>query len=229
MNPEKYFEQVINETAVTLISAPILNKLDVLATHQLHFLFSQIYYLVELFPGLLATLIFQTNDIGIRFAIIDNLVDEFGGIEKIRNNDYSSTHSQLLKCFLEKLSTETPAKLVDKATTTKIMLSHFRKLFIHSTLVEVLGAMAAMEGASTKWFNHLYQKLIARKEFSDDDLYFFKLHTVMDEDHGNILKEKLLPLLTDKENLAFFKNGATTAALISKHFYIGLSKEMELS
>lgn len=223
---EQHVDQIVNDTADTLISAPILHQIDILTRSQLHFLFSQIYYLVESFPGLLAALILQTNDDAIRFAIIDNLVDECGGIEKVRSRDFSATHSQLLKQFIEKLSDKATPAIAEKSAHTNIMLSHFKRLFFNSTLVEVLSALAAMEGASTKWFNLLYKKLLVRNEFTGDDLYFFELHTVMDEEHGDVLKETLLPLLTNDENLALFESGATTAGLISKNFYIGLANEM---
>lgn len=224
INANQFFEQTINETAKALISSPILQQLDILPKGQLHFLFSQIYYLVESFPGLLAALVLQTNDENILFSIIDNLIDECGGIERIQNRDYSATHSRLLKSFIEKLS-NTDA-VAEKSIHTKLMLSNFKKLFINSTFIEALGAMAAMEGASVQWFNHLFQKLKTRNEFSTQDLYFFELHTVMDEAHGSALKDVLIPLLTKYDNYALFKSGADTAALISKNFYLGLAEEI---
>ncbi len=229
INSETYFKHVMQETADTLLSAPLPHQIDTLTTQQLHFLFSQIYYLVQSFPGLLAAVLLQTHDADIQFAIIDNLIDECGGVEKIQSRDPRATHSQLLKTFVERLAGTASPTLAVQAVHTKLMLANFRKLFIHSTFVEVLGAMTAMEGVSTQWFNLLHQKLVARNEFSQDDLYFFALHMVMDDIHGDILKETLMPLLTSYERQVFFRNGATSAALISKNFYLGLSEEMALS
>lgn len=227
MQAIKYYNQVMNQTAETLLSIPILSRIDSLTTKQLHYLFSQIYYFVEKFPGFMGLIIWQTNNEGVRFSLIDNLVDECGGFEKIRNRDYSATHSGMLKTFVEKLDLEN-SSLAEISCNTKIMLSDFNKLFIHSTFIEALSALASMEGVSTRWFDLIYRQIKQRQEFSEEELYFFKLHTIMDEMHGDILKETLIPYLISKENYALFRNGAINSVTIWKNFYQAITEEMDL-
>jgi pyrroloquinoline quinone (PQQ) biosynthesis protein C len=227
MNKDIYYDQVIQEAANTLLAIPILNKLSDLSRDQLHYLFSQIYYFVDLFPGLLGILLWKINDERIRFAIIDNLVDECGGIEKIRANDHSATHSRLLLKFIATLS-KSDVPLANKSVNTERLINDFNGFFINSTPVEVMAAMASMEGMSTQWFGLIYQQLLARKAFSQDDLYFFELHTGLDEVHGNILKEVLMPLLKDEKSFILLRNGVMRSISIWKCFYEALTREMEV-
>lgn len=225
MKPDNYFDQVINQTAEILLSVPILSQIHIMPSSKLHFLFSQIYYFIEMFPGFLGTLIWQTNNEKIRFALIENLVDECGGFDRIRNRDYSATHSGMLKKFIEGIN-GSRGVLAEKSVHTKIFIRNFEKLFINSTFIETLGAMASMESVSTKWFNLIYQQLIKRNEFSEESLYFFKLHIQMDEDHGDVLKETLIPLLKNNEDYVLFKNGAMTSVNNWKNFYFALAEEI---
>ncbi len=222
INSKQVIETVVNKTRNALLSPRILHNISTMKKTDLHALFSQIYYLVEAFPGFLAGILIRTNDDAIRFAVIENLVDECGGFDNLKAQDKSSTHPQLLKTFVEGLS----YGLAPQSAHTKVMLSNFNQMFTHSSLIEILGAMTAMEGASSAWFVFLYNQLKARGEFSKDDLYFFELHTVMDEDHGDVFRALLLPLLIDEESHAFFNNGAMKAASISTNFYLGLSEEI---
>ena len=228
IHPNHYVEKVVSKTTEALLSPTILHQISTMKKADLHTLFSQIYFLVEAFPGFLAGILLQTNDEAIRFAVIDNLVDECGGFEKLKAQDKRCTHSQLLKTFVEKLSPAATPQLGVQSAHTKVMLANFHQLFTHSSLIEVLGAMTAMESASSAWFEFLYQQLRDRDEFSREDLYFFELHTMMDEKHGDAFREVLMPLLTNSESYAFFSNGAMKAANISINFYLGLSEEISV-
>lgn len=226
LNPELYFDQVLNEAKDILFTAPILYQINSMSNSQLHFLFSQLYHFVELFPCFLGALLWQTDNEVIRFALIENLIDEAGGSENINSRNYNHTHARLLKTFVQQLS---PAKQVaEQNIHTKILISQFNKLFVHSTFIEAMSAMACMENWSNSWFNILYSELQQRKQFSQEELYFFELHLSLDEQHGSILKEILLPLLNDTDNYQLLKNGAFTAASIWRNFYQELAQTMQL-
>lgn len=225
-HPESYFDSITDEAACMQLSIPIFSRLTELPSRELHFLFSQIYYFVEAFPGFLGALILQAPNEKMRFAIIENLVDECGGFEKIHRRDYSETHSGMLKKFVTSLTCSNGA-LADKSIHVDILLNNFRKLFIHSGAIETFAAVASMEGMSTSWFKLLYKQLQDRNEFSSDDLYFFELHTRIDEEHGNALKEELVPLLKTAEDYALFKSGVMTSTHNWTNFYQGLAEEMQ--
>lgn len=226
MNAKSLFEDVNQQAQDRLLSAPILNKLTQLNTPQLHYLFSQLYYFVERFPSLLGLLLWHTTDDRIRFAIVDNLIDECGGADKVHNNDFSATHSGLLKKFI--LSMDLPErKLAAQSIQTDILLNRFKQFYLHSTTVEVLSSMTSMESMSTQWFNLLYSQLKQRNEFAKDDLYFFDLHTQLDEVHGSILQDVLMPLLRTENDLALFKHGVLTSVSHWTNFYNEITSEID--
>lgn len=229
MKSEIYYDCVANEASNIILSAPILYEIHNLDIHQLQFFFSQFYYYVDAFQRFLGAVIWQTNNEIIKFALIDNLIDECGGFEKIKNRDYSEAHPEMLKRFVKKLSgNDTHLPKSNMSIHTRILINSYNNLFINSPFIEAIGGIApGTESTSPKWFNVIYQQLKRREQFSEEDLFYFKLHTVIDEVHGNILKESLIPQLNTIENRILLKNGATTAALILKNFFLALSEEIK--
>lgn len=219
MSFDKYFTQIAAECEESLLSAPLLNGIDALTTDQLHYLFSQLYYFIEQFPGYLGALLLKSTDKSILFVVTQNLVDECGGIDQLDQNNYSSSHSFLLKDFILK-SIGKPIAEMD--IYTKILVSSFGKLFENSTLIESLSAMTIMESISNKWFSLVYDGLVKRNEFSESDLHFFKIHISLDEVHGNALKNVLESLITDNDSSIFFRHGALSAMSYWSNFYSGL-------
>jgi pyrroloquinoline-quinone synthase len=229
MTADAFYDAVINKTISMQLSPPLLSRLRDMDLQALHYLFSQIYYFVQDFPALLGALIWQMSDERIRFALADNLIDELGGSENIRKRDFSQTHSRLLKRFIQginQLLNQQSDELAPRSVHTEILLASFDRLFLHSTPLEALSAVATMEGTSSEWFNLLYKQLLDRKEFSEEALYFFELHTRLDDEHGSILKEVLLPSLIDAKSFALFKHGAISAASFWGTFYASLAEEL---
>ncbi len=225
MTNEQIFDQLVQEAADTLLSVPILNQLKDLKANSLHYLFSQLYYFVDVFPGLLGILLWKLPDIRNRFAIIDNLVDECGGLEKIWNNDPSFTHSGLLKYFTQSLTED--CQIAEKSSSTQKLLDNFSDFFINATPVEAMSAMAAMEVMSTQWFSLLYKQLLARDDLASKSLYFFEIHIHLDEEHGEILREVLMSLLHSIDSWVALKKGVMTPISIWTSFYTAVSQEME--
>src|SRR5215204_1091412 len=102
-NPENYFSRLVQEAQKKLLSEPFLHQLEGCDKKALHYFFSQLYYFVDLFPGLLGIVLSRIPDKNIQFVIVENIVDECGGIENIKKNDFTQTHSELLKYFIEKI------------------------------------------------------------------------------------------------------------------------------
>jgi pyrroloquinoline-quinone synthase len=225
MNANDFYDSVINQTIAMQLSPPILSRLTEMDNGELRYLFSQIYYFVKDFPGLLGALIWQVEDERIRFALADNLIDELGGPEKIKHRDFSGTHSQLLKYFIESIDPEN-GRIFPRSIHTNILKDSFNRLFLHSSPLEALSAVATMEGTSSSWFNLLYKQLLARNQFSSEAMYFFDLHTRLDDEHGSILKEVLLPSLKDADSYALFKHGTVSAASFWGQFYASLTEEI---
>ncbi|MBX9585806.1 MAG: iron-containing redox enzyme family protein [Gammaproteobacteria bacterium] len=219
MNFDEYFTKMALECEESLLSAPLLNSIDTLTTNQLHYLFSQLYYFIEQFPGYLGALLLKSTDKSILFVVSQNLVDECGGIDKLDANIYTSSHSALLKDFITK-SIGKP--LAEMDIYTRILIESFRKLFTNSTLIESLSAMTIMESISNKWFSLVYDRLLKRNEFSELELYFFKIHISLDEVHGNALKNVLQSLITDYNSSILFRHGALSAMSYWDNFYTGL-------
>lgn len=223
LKSELYYDLLVEEVSSILLSSPLLLKIDMLPLSQLRYVFSQLYYFVDLFPGLLAALLWQCPDERIRFAIVENLVDECGGIEKINARDFTATHSGLLKKFVMRLDRNNPL-FPTKGIEVDILINSFKKLFIYSSHIEALGAMASMEGMSTKWFGLIYEKLLNRHEFSSSDLLFFEIHLQIDDGHGNAFKEVLMPLLKNKNDFVLLRHGILTSVNIWKTFYENLAE-----
>ncbi len=223
MKALEYYDSVLSEGKNVMFSSPLLHELDIISKEKLHHLFSQIYYFVNNFPGYLGLLLWKANNEKIRFVLTENLIDECGGFQKIKDLDYSETHANLLKRFL--MAFEKP--LAEKSQHTIQLMESFDHFYIKSTLTETLASMACMEGISSEWFNLIYSQLLQRDEFNSHQLYFFDLHTSLDEIHGDVLKDTLLPMLTDDLTRNLFKIGAMTAATIWAKFYDGISAELD--
>lgn len=227
MKAQEYFDEAVKKVVTELLSTPILNQLADLNKKQLRYFFSQIYYFVDAFPGYLGILLWKTNNNSVRFTITENLVDEYGGIEKIMQRDFAGMHSNLLKKFVEKIDPSVNG-LADQSKHTKALLTHFNDLFISASLIEALAAMASMENIAPPWFDLLYNQLKQRNTFSNDDLYFFKLHMSIDVEHGDVLKETLIPLLKDEKCYALLQRGIDAAASNWQRFYEGITQEMAM-
>lgn len=224
MQINTFYNNLINQTAEILLTSPVLSRINQLPIPQLHFFFSQLYYFVEIFPGLIGMLIWQTNHQEIRFVLIENLIDECGGFEKIKDKNFSGMHSNLLKKFIT--LTGMGNVLAKKSIHTEALINNINKLFLNSSLIEILGILTCMESVSTDWFNLLYRQLKERHEFNEDDLYFFKLHTEIDEEHSYVLKEILMPLLTKQEDLILLQNAALNSVNNWRNFYQDIDNEL---
>lgn len=227
MNVDNYFDEEVQKSVSNLLQVPILNRLGKLNNEQLGYFFSQIYYFVDAFPGYLGILLWKTNNNDVRFAIADNLVDEYGGLERITKRNFSGMHSNLLKNFIESIDT-TNKGLVAKSESTQKLLDSFDDLFINSSLIEAFGSMACMENIGPPWFKLLYNQLNERKIFSKEDLFFFSLHINVDVEHGDILKKALIPLLKNADSYNLLQKGINTAASNWYKFYEGITEEMNM-
>lgn len=225
MEVEKIHQNIMHEAENVLFSSKLLYEFNSLSTEQLHFFFSQFYYFVHNFPAYLGLLLWKTDNEIIRFVITENLVDECGGIKKIEVNDFSGAHSRLLKNFVLSIQ----PKLAKKHVQTEILMNSFNQFFLNSSLLECLSAMTCMESISTKWFTLIHDQLKKRNEFSDEQLHFFKLHMSLDEVHGDILTEVLLPLLDSPENIELCQHATITTMQFWSYFYSGIRDVFKFS
>lgn len=221
-----YFDKQVGMFSQELLSAPLLNSINNLSLEELKYFFSQIYYFVDIFPGLMGIMLFKVKENNIKMLITENILDEFGGEQNIKARNQSGMHSQLLRNFINKLSTENSNALSIAGNATNNLLKEFEDFFLKSSEFELMASVAAMECISTEWFQLLYSQLKTLNLFSDDDLHFFTLHICLDEEHGDILKEAILPKLSTKENKLMFEKAIFTTSSIWLKFYKNLVIEM---
>lgn len=220
----EYFNACVSEASDKLLSVPLLQKLHIISQQELHCFFSQLYYFVDFFPGLLGILITKTTNKRIRFAITENLVDESGGMQNILSNDYSGVHSELLYRFIHSID-ESKCSLAKISPSTNNLMKALQDFFLNASLIETFGAMASMECMSTSWFTLIHKQLVSLGRFNENDLNFFALHMSLDDDHGNVFKEELISLIERDSDLQLLAKGIKTSIQCWLNFYAGLESE----
>jgi len=111
---------------------------------------------------------------------------------------------------------------------TQKMLDTLDNLFIHSHYIKAIGGLApGMESIFNTWIDLVLQGLRKTKRYSEDQLIFFSLHTIVDEEHSEIIKINLLDYLSSEENKNFLKEGAYTTVNAQRQFFLSLSEEIK--
>ncbi len=227
---EDFFDELAQESLDTVLAIPVLHQFKHFNDSQLR-LFSKVYYkLVAYFPNYLAALIWASPEDKIRLVILDNLVDECGGIEKIRAADLTEIHPNIFKRFAKSLglSAETLDDHTDIRTYSKKMLSDITNLSTKSPFLVALGGVSpTLENTAQVWLDIIYKDLKTQKRFRDEDLFYFSMHAEVDIEHGRKFKDAILPLLKTEEDRKQLRQGAMRMVAILDNLFNSLAIDLE--
>ncbi len=89
--------------------------------------------------------------------------------------------------------------------------------------------LPGLENALIHYSYNIYKGLQNQHRFTEESLYHFKLYSVLDKEHGNNLKQSLVPHLKEsKINRELLRKGALMAAKAQRDFFNGLQKGFSL-
>src|SRR5579862_4826875 len=97
MKAAPFYDSVASEIQEVILSVPLLHRMDELTSEQIRFFCSQYYHLVQAFPRYLGALIWLSTDEKVRLTLVDNLVDECGGMENIEKQNLLQTHPEIFR------------------------------------------------------------------------------------------------------------------------------------
>jgi pyrroloquinoline-quinone synthase len=231
MTHQQLFEGLKAELLEKMLSVELLHDFHHLNDQALRLFVCQFYPIIKKFPHYLTALMCKTSDEKLRLIILDNLIDEMGGIDNIKNRSNKEAHYKLFAHFgyaLELSDTDLEAN-----NTLRPYTSHFLKtvdnIFDHTNIIKGIGALTfGIESIYPFWIDHVYQGLLAQKRFSDEALYHFKLHTAIDLIHGQVLEEGISSHLKTKKDRELLLQGAMETVNSFKDFFIGLSQDIQM-
>lgn len=229
MNAAKFFDSVTEEILQIILETPLIRNISQLNRAELQQFFVQFHYFVDAFPRYLGALVWQSPDDKIRLVLLDNLIDESGGFERIQSLNSADTHPALFRRVLHRLNiSDQQLATFPPEDYTRQMLSELEKLFIHSPFLEAFGGIApGVESIFYTWIEVVQKGLEAYSYFTQDDLLYFSLHAVVDHEHSNALKNAIMPYLNTEYNRKLLRRGALTMVYAQKHLFEGLTKQFE--
>lgn len=228
MIPEKFYDKVTDEVLNIVLEIPLLHSFSDLDITQIKLFTTQFYYLVKAFPRYLGALIWKAYDENIRLALVDNLVDECGGIEHIKSRELIGTHPAIYRRITRALDiSDHELEGTQPRPYTKRMLDELEALFINAPFIESFGGMApGIESISYIWIDVIHKGLARQKFFVEEDLYYFSLHTVVDKDHSSVFKNAIIPYLNDNAARDQLRDGALRMVHAQKILFEGIASDI---
>jgi len=228
---EKQFDRITEQSLLIVTSSTLLTHFDEISEQQLFDFAKGFYHFVKYSPEYFSTLICKSPHNEIRLVLVDNLIDEFGGIEKIHTLNTSGFHPELYRRFTRSLgiSDQELNDLNSAKPYVKKMHDDFVKLALNSTFWLSLGALSpGIENIFYHWINIIYNGLKKRNCFTEEDLIYFKLHSIIDQIHGNKLKCCILKHIENENNLRLLEAGAIQISHIHQNFFEALNSDVQL-
>ncbi|AML48965.1 pyrroloquinoline quinone biosynthesis protein PqqC [Coxiella burnetii] len=227
---DDFFEKLEKETIEIVMETPLIYQFDRLNDKQLQIFAQQFYYYGYHFPRFLGIIIWRSFDDKIRSSVASNLIDELGIISS-ENIDPEQSHINVFIQFAKAVGlNEADLKNSCPRDYTRETLNKIENLLVHAPFMEAMGCMSpGLENALSHYSYNIYKGLQNQHRFTEESLYHFKLHSVLDKEHGNNLKQSLLPQLKEsKINRELLRKGALTAAKAQRDFFNGLQKDFSL-
>lgn len=227
MKADIFFDQLTQESAHLIMSVPILHQFDRLNLTQLKLFAKEYHVFIDYFPQYLGALIHKSPNETIRLAILDNLVEESGGMEQVEHLDGSKTHPEIYRRFAYKLGvTKQELFSGNQRPYSNKMLNDLKELSTHADFFTALGGITpGIENVFHQWIGLVYQGLRKHDFLNEEDLYFFSSHAIMDIEHGEKFKQCLLPFLDVPKRREQLSIGATRMEEILKDFFTGLADD----
>lgn len=210
---DSYYESICEECLEIISKEDLFSRFDSLSQEQLNIFINEFYVIVREFPKQLGLLIYRAPSKHMLFTLVDNMMDELGGIDKIENYDYSGLHTALL----EKLGqanglTEEDFENMQPSEQTQIFQDFLVDGYVNKPFVEAVAYIAAGMEAIFPVIAKLIYKGLSSK-FTDEQLIHFKEHMTADVEHDKKLRSSIYPMLEgSEENKALFRKGALECA-----------------
>lgn len=218
---QKLFDQTQQEALAIVMKAPILAEFERLNKRQLQEFAVGFFHFVKLSPKYFTSLLARSpNDI-MRLTLIDNIIDEMGGVNNIQESNSSDTHPNLYRRFAYELglSDKDLDNINSAKPYAKRMHDNFCRVALESPFWRSLGGLSpGIENVFDQWVGEIYKGLLARKSFSPGALIYFDIHAALDHVHGEKFRECILKSLISDEDFIQLRDGALTVARIHRKF-----------
>jgi len=165
----------------------------------------QYFWFCKTFIRTLAGLVANTPDEqeDVRLELVKTLHSELGYGKK------QAIHLNQLRKFTKKLGlSEEYLNQVKLIPEVKNYIEDLRNLFGVSDFRESIGAEFGVEVTAYPEFTYLYPGLKKYKEFTDDDINFFKLHLVEEKLHGDWMTDAITNLGASGQDRELIRSGA---------------------
>lgn len=218
---QKLFDQTQQEALSIVMKAPILNEFEYLNKRQLQEFALGFFHFVKLSPKYFTSLLARSPNDMMRLTLIDNIIDEMGGVNNIQESDSSDTHPNLYRRFAYELGlSDRQLDYINEAKPyAKSMHDNFCHVAFDSPFWRSLGGLSpGIENVFDQWVGKIYKGLLARKEFSPGALIYFDIHAALDHIHGEKFRECILKSLVNEEDFAQLRDGALTVARVHRKF-----------
>jgi len=221
----EYFVNLENELRPLIdkvIKHPFLNRLvnKELTNEQLKQFCYQYSWFCGYFPRSLCSLAGQVTTDETRLPLIKNLWEEHG------EGETEKCHRVLFQKFMSSLKiTKGESEKIPPLKSTIYCVEELLKYCSDRNFVRGLGAM----GPGTEFFTkEEYLVVVGGLKkynlFTDDDLEFWTVHIVGDDDHYSEIVMSLVPYINTEENRDFVKEGAIKAIELEIIFWDGLQE-----
>ncbi|MCH9681725.1 MAG: iron-containing redox enzyme family protein [Deltaproteobacteria bacterium] len=181
----------------------------------------QHYALVGMFTGYLERLLFTAPDSDAKQWLAKVLVDEYG--EGSEGKDHTTLYREYLMAAgaTEQELVQTPLH----ASVTDFVRSHLR-LCTQEPFLVGLGAV----GPGHEWsIPHMFPLLVrglSRAGFTNEEIDYFRLHMLQDEDHGAWLEEALVLYAETREAQEQIYRGAMASLEARVRFWTGVQRKV---
>ncbi len=181
----------------------------------------QHYALVGMFTGYLERLLFTAPDSDAKQWLAKVLVDEYG------EGSDGKDHTTLYREYLISAGA-TEAELLDTplhTAVTEFVRTHLR-LCMEEPFLVGLGAV----GPGHEWsIPHMFPLIVrglTRAGFSNDEIDYFRLHMLQDEDHGAWLEEALVLYAGTRSAQEQIHRGAMASLEARVRFWSGVQRKV---
>lgn len=177
--------------------------------------FLEFYYFIHHLPFYIAGMSMSTRDEKVLREIAVNVAEEVGERDK-------RPHLDIYRDFLSSIGIEEQERNSYKChdNTNKIDQG-VKELYTQRDIITSMGAMFALETMSSKMVS-LINDGLESQGYDDKVRWFFELHIVAEQGHGNGVFNAVAPYLNAEENRSAFKAGANEFMNLIDGFWDGV-------
>ncbi len=212
LNPsDSFFDETAKLALDKILSAQIIRRFSYLSPTQLRPFCMGFHAFIDYFPKYLGSLISCAPNDTLRLLLIDNLVDESGGINRVEQLDSSGIHAQLFRNFCYQFGI-TDSELLDhnqQDNVTISLINQLTKLSQHESFYTALGGVSpGLENVFPHWIKLILEGLKQNTYIDPNSLLYFELHTTIDLEHGQKFKDCLINAIKREKDWKSLRKGA---------------------